>query len=586
MKMKVVVLFCVLLATQFAWANELKSVNFYQQGEISKLVFDFDSPADIEKIHNKQDKQLLLDMPNVKGNPRVLKGIDVSEFPGSCIFISGYYKPGKANDLRFALQLRDNVQSSIEKLGNKIIVSIENRFGAFDAPIKSQNIVTKEKIKSSSKSKPKSYNTIDILENVTLSGQKQYVGKKISVNVSSMRPSELLKIIADASGFNIVIDEKEVDAKNPISLKLVDMPWDQVLDTVMGLSGLVAKRMDSILTVTSMEKFEAEQAAKVKRESETKKLEPLLTKIFPISYAKIEDLEKIITTYLTKDRGNLKIDKRTNYMIVYDTAETIEVIGRIVKELDSETPQVMIEGKVVELTEGNEKDLGLQNGLGINYAFAGRPATQGTGSFGLNTVSGSSGLLSVLITNVSRLINLDFKLNLMEKQDKAKIITSPKVITKHKEKANLVSATTQYVATPNASSTGLITNTLTPISANVSLDVTPQVTNENSINLEINIEKSDFTNLVGQQTSTQSNKIQTNVLVDNGNTLMIGGLYKTNESESQSGVPILKDIPLIGWLFKTSYKPIKKKSELIIFITPTIMNTKGNTSRSLSSESL
>jgi type IV pilus assembly protein PilQ len=156
--------------------------------------------------------------------------------------------------LRFALQLRDNVQSSIEKLGNKIIVSIENRFGAFDAPIKTQNIVTKEKIKSSSKSKPKSYNTIDILENVTLSGQKQYVGKKISVNVSGMKPSELLKIIADASGFNIVIDEKEVDAKNPISLKLVDMPWDQVLDTVIELSGLVAKRMDSVLTVTSIGK--------------------------------------------------------------------------------------------------------------------------------------------------------------------------------------------------------------------------------------------------------------------------------------------------------------------------------------------
>jgi type IV pilus assembly protein PilQ len=342
----------------------------------------------------------------------------------------------------------------------------------------------------------------------------------------------------------------------------------------------------------------AEQAAKVKRESEDQKTGATPNKDLSHKLCQNRRFRKNRSQpILTKDRGNLKIDKRTNYMIVYDTAETIEVIGRIVKELDSETPQVMIEGKVVELTEGNEKDLGLQNGLGINYGFSGMAnptgllgapgtAVSGTGSFGLNTVSGSSGLLSVLITNVSRLINLDFKLNLMEKQDKAKIITSPKVITKHKEKANLVSATTQYVATPNASSTGLITNTLTPISANVSLDVTPQVTNENSINLEINIEKSDFTNQVGQQTSTQSNKIQTNVLVDNGNTLMIGGLYKTNESESQSGVPILKDIPLIGWLFKTSYKPIKKKSELIIFITPTIMNSKGNTSRALSSESL
>ncbi len=226
-------------------AQEITNVSFTQEGEVSKLVIEADKALLAERFHVTEDKQIILDIKNAKVSPKLLRGIDTSEFPGSTVYISGYRKPGTANDVRFAIQLRDNVRSVLETKGNNIFLNIENRFGVFT---KNQVKSTDEKARPQETFQdavginvPKSTSLEDILENLTLSGPKKYVGRRISINVRDIPVVDVLNMIADTSGFNIIID-REVGTMPPITLSLTNVPWDQALDTIMKLSKLVAEK--------------------------------------------------------------------------------------------------------------------------------------------------------------------------------------------------------------------------------------------------------------------------------------------------------------------------------------------------------
>ncbi|MFP5459300.1 MAG: hypothetical protein ACLGG7_11255, partial [Bacteriovoracia bacterium] len=184
--------FIILFATIFsaaAWAQSIKTVNFIQEGEISKLIIEVDGEVLADRFHVKDDKQIILDIKNVKADKKVLRGINTSEFDGAAVYISGYPKPGSPSDIRFAIQLRDNVRSILDKSGNKIILNIENRFGVFSSSrlkSNSDSVTTTEvtdelKADRSKLNTPKSTSIEDILQNLTLSGPKRYIGKKISI---------------------------------------------------------------------------------------------------------------------------------------------------------------------------------------------------------------------------------------------------------------------------------------------------------------------------------------------------------------------------------------------------------------------
>ncbi|MEX0798523.1 MAG: hypothetical protein WD025_03720, partial [Bacteriovoracaceae bacterium] len=184
---------------------QIKAVNFLQEGEISKLIIDLDNEAFAERTHIKDDKQIILDLKNVAAPKNLLRGIDTSEFSGSAVFVSPYKKPGEKNAIRFAIQLRDNVRSILEQKGSRIVLNIENRFGAFSrttlkraegAQVSKAQEELEERINI-----PKSQSVEDILQNLTQSGVKKYVGKKISINVNDVGYRELLRMISDTSGF-------------------------------------------------------------------------------------------------------------------------------------------------------------------------------------------------------------------------------------------------------------------------------------------------------------------------------------------------------------------------------------------------
>ncbi len=575
-------------------ASKIKSVNFIQDGEVSKLIIDFDGEFIADRKHLKKEKQILLDIKNVVADKKFLRGIDTSEFSGSAVYISPYRKPGAKNEVRFAIQLRDNIRSFIEKRKNRMILHIENRFGVFTRAKLNKvedGQVAREEDADAQKQKiliPKSNSVEDILENLTQSGVKRYVGRKISLNVNGVSFPDVLRMIGETSGFNIIIED-DVNKLKPLSINLTNLPWDQVLDTIMELGKLVAIKYGNILTITTAEKALAERQKELDEKSKNKTLEPLVTKIFPLSYASDTDIKKILEDYITKDRGSIQFDKRTQNMIVRDTVDVIEKIKKIVETLDTQTPQILIESKIVEAFENYELRAGLTApGLSFTYdpltTTSGLEANEGAFTFNSATNLDATQIVNATVT-VGRLTELAFALELMETESKGRIISSPRVITQNGESATISDQTERTFVTTTTSELGAPQPQTTKIPVTISLQVTPKVTNEGSIALNVNITKSGYgtTSVPGELPPTNARSIQTNVLVDNGSTVSIGGIYQTDEQTIESGIPFLKDLPIIGWLFKNGYNPQQTKSELLIFLTPRVINQEeaGLTNREL-----
>lgn len=578
-------------------AQEIVNVNFVQEGEVSKLVIEADKDILGERFHVTEDKQIILDVKNVKVSPKLLRGIDTSEFPGSTVYISGYRKPGSPKDIRFAIQLRDNVRSILESSPKKIVLNIENRFGAFsnnkirtseESPVKTSSLMSD----SVGLHVPKSHQLEDILMNLTLSGPKKYIGKRISINVRDIPVPAVLNMIADTSGFNIII-EKEIAGLPPLTLNLTNIPWDQALDTIMNIAKLSAEKNANILIVKTL----ALQTKEKKEELENAKLketmEPMVTRVFLINYATLTDITKIVTDYLSTNSGgvgsapvggvgqaraSIQSDERTNSLIVKDTLESIERIKKIIETLDTQTPQILIEAKIVEANESYSKRIGLSRGVTFGYDPVRETIATPSGpgfSFSTAPTAQVPGVAGLTIGVYKRLLNLDFNLQLMESESKGRIISTPRIVTQNKKSATITSSeSTSFRVQQLATGIAPAVATFQTVSANLTLNVTPQVTNDGAIGMQIALTKSAFgtrptTDAPPNQTSRN---INTNVLVENGSTVVIGGLYQTSTLETRSGVPFLKDLPLIGWLFSSPYAPDTSKNELIIFMTPRIMN--------------
>jgi type IV pilus assembly protein PilQ len=574
---KNIILFVVLLFAYKVQSQELLSVNFIQEGEVSKLILDFDEPVYAERKHITKDKQILLDIQNIqKVDNKLLRGIDTSEFSGATVYVSPYKKPG-TNEIRFAIQLRDNVRSILEKKSNRIILHVENRFGVFTKTKLDQagNMFARSRSELDQKvSVPKSDNILDILDNITQSGVKKYLGRKISISVNNVEYPELLRMIADTSGFNIILD-KEVATRPPLTLSLTKVPWDQALDTILDLGNLIAEKHANILTITTEEKARKARQEELDMKEKSVVQEPMVTKIFPVSFADITSLQSIIGDYSTPERGTIKIDQRTNNLIVQDTVDNIERMKRIIETLDTQTPQILIESKVVEAFDEYQMRFGLRaGGVGFNYnPFGAQGGQSGSFTFSTSPTVQNSAVVTGANIALRRIANLNFSLELMEQESKGKIVSSPKVITQNNQEASIINNETtsfQVIETTQ----DLTTTTFQQITATIGLKVVPRVTNDGSISMQVDLTKEGFTTPPsdGAPPDLISRQVKTNVLVDNGSTVVIGGLYNTDRLQLESGIPFLKDLPLIGWLFRSAYNPESKRSELIIFMTPRIIN--------------
>lgn len=419
-----------------------------------------------------------------------------------------------------------------------------------------------------------------------------YTGEKLSLNFQDIDVRSVLQLIADFTDLNLVASDT---VRGNITLRLQNVPWDQALDLVLKTKGLDQRKVGNVLMVAPADEIAAREQQELAVQKQVAELAPLRKDIIQLNYAKASDIAKLYeqgSSGTLKDdmRGSVIFDDRTNSLIVTLTQERIDELRRIVTQLDIPVRQVMIEARIVEANVDYDKSLGVRWGGNLssgNWSARGKNGnlTLGEETDGVqqidipfNTpfvdmgVNGStSGIGIGFITNNTV---LDLQLSAMEKSGSGEIVSQPKVVTSDKETAKILKGT--EVPYQEASSSGATSTSFKE--AALSLEVTPQITPDNRVLMEVKVTKDapDFSvaSSTGGIPAISKNEVNAKVLVADGETIVIGGVYSNTQSKSVDKVPFLGDLPFIGRVFKRDLVQ-DRKAELLVFLTPRIMNNQA-----------
>jgi len=462
-----------------------------------------------------------------------------------------------------------------DKIKDKILVKPDDTVPskALDtaAPVAEETISTKVDGKRIEKL---DYRHSDRVSNILAHREapKKYSGEKIALDFYETDIKNVFRIIREISGKNFAID-KDVTGKVTLTLE-TPVPWDQALDLVLKMNqlGMVYEgdiiRVATLATLAKEEQVRQAQIAAEKKTREAEKaLVPLVTEYISVNYSKASsEILPHVKKVLTEKRGAISVDQRNNQLIVTDTAEVIEKIKEIVARIDTVTPQVIIEAKIVEVSST------FSDAIGIDWTADIGPwaAPDGTldGNVAMNFPVAASGVLGFTFNKLTGTpLVLNAQLTAMETRGEGKIISSPRIATLDNKTATI----TQGLEYPylERDSSGLATTKFKDI--DLTLEVTPIVSPDDRILMKINIKKDDIASITPTgEPALSTNEAKTELLVNDGDTIVIGGILKSSVSSGDSGWPGLKNIPLLGWLFKTERKS-SENNELLIFITPKIV---------------
>ncbi|MGE6137939.1 type IV pilus secretin PilQ [Aeromonas rivipollensis] len=432
---------------------------------------------------------------------------------------------------------------------------------------------------------------IEVKKRVATTTAKQYQGKPISLNFQDIPVRTVLQIIADFNNLNLVTTDS---VSGNITLRLDGVPWEQALDIILKVRGLDKRLDNNILLVAPAEEIAAREKQQLESRNQVADLAPLYTEYLQINYAKASEVAALLSSESTKllsPRGAVSVDERTNVLVVKDTADVIGNVKRMLDILDIPVKQVVIEARMVTIDDGFDEALGVR--WGVTKTDGHGNGTSGTieGNDGAGNNDGSSTItrpgvedrlnVNLPVTNaagtlafqVARLANgtlLDLELSALEKESKAEIIASPRVTTANQKPALIEQGTEiPYVESSSSGATSV-----TFKKAVLSLKVTPQITPDNRVILDLTVTQDTKGETVptgtGDAVSINAQSITTQVLVNNGETLVLGGIYQQTIKSDVSKVPLLGDIPGLGYLFKKTTSENKKR-ELLIFVTPRIV---------------
>lgn len=413
--------------------------------------------------------------------------------------------------------------------------------------------------------------------------EKRYTGRRISLDFQDAEISNVLRLLADVSGFNIVIGE---DVQGKVTLKLINVPWDQAMDIVLKMKNLGKVQEGNIIRVATVATITRQQDDEARAKETKIKAEDLITRVIYVNYARAEDLADPLKKNLSP-RGDINIDKRTNTMIVKDIKNNLDEIVTLVKTLDTRTPQVQIEARIVQADTSFARSLGIQWGVGfsavksnnigsiqgINTGATSQPAFGAVApDFAVNLPGSVQGLNAVPSLGFSfgrfteNPINLDLRISAGELNGLTKTISSPKITTLDNVKAKIEQG--ESIPFPTTSLQGTQT---TFVDANLTLEVTPHITSDQSIIMKVKAARNALGTFSGPAgPSISKREASTEVLVKDGETTVIGGIFVDETQDTETGVPFLSKIPILGWLFKSETKT-DTKNELLIFLTPRII---------------
>lgn len=395
-----------------------------------------------------------------------------------------------------------------------------------------------------------------------------YTGEKLTLNFQNITAREALSVIADFTNLNIVISDT---VTGNLTLRLKDVPWDQALDIILDARGLDKRQNGNVMQVGPREEMAAKEKMAKTEIQEIANVEPLRTESFQLSYAKAEDIAALLTQEKQKilsKRGSAVIDARTNTIFVQDTPTGLDEARKIIKQLDVSVKQVVIEARFVEAFESFSRTLGGKLSSTNNPIVTPAAYSPGTGIATGNVNlpgHGSGGVLGMVFTAANGKA-LSLELTASQVDNKSKSIASPRVLTADSTPALIEAGVEIPYETVSAAGTNV---QFKP--AKLTLNVTPKITPDDKVNMKVTLTQDTVGQIYNRIPSINTKKINTQVLVENGGTLVIGGVYTANEGEARNSVPLLADIPLIGWFFKNQTNTAEKR-ELLVFITPRIMS--------------
>ena len=439
--------------------------------------------------------------------------------------------------------------------------------------------------------------------------ERTYSGAPLSLEFQDVSVRTILEVLAQHTNTNIVASDS---VSGNITLRLINVPWDQALDIILKSKNLDKRVNGNVIWVAPAAELAKQEADELKAQQEKKVLDPLRTEYIRLNYAKAENVRTLIeagratsdrsssNTSLLTDRGTVTIDARTNTLIVKDTAETISNIRDLISKIDIAVKQVMIEARIVSATDTFSKELGVKWGILSQGAASNRnllvggnlstidslktytTATNADGTTypvysGLTAANNLSvnlgaanpaGSIAFGLLSISDLL-LDLELSAMQADNKGEVISSPKVLTADKQTARIMSGT--QIPYQEASASGATSTSF--VEAALSLEVTPNITPEGRIGMDLSIENGSPT-IVNGATAVSKDSIKTNVVVDDGQTVVLGGVFKNTLGNDVTKIPFLGDLPYVDRFFKRTSKT-NNKQELLIFVTPKLVNDTG-----------
>lgn len=563
------------------------AIDFLSNQSGGSIAIKTSAPAQFKTRYNDKTNQFVVEFQNTTISSAMKRPYIMKDFETSFGAINAYQTPGSLV-ARVVVQMKGPGEPVAQQEGSSVLIvpgtgapmgsMASNSGGA--ASNMPEDDRSYDKARTSDQDTALSARSLDEF----LTGSGKFYGKPISIETKDVDVREVIGFIAEESGVNLVIGD---DVEGKVSLKLRSIPWDQALVIVMKSKGLGYIRQGSVIRITKLTTLQAEaQISKAIVEAQ-KNLAPLRVKVMPISYATVSDLQNQVTPFLTPNRGQVISDGRTSSLIVTDTAETLDKVERLVKELDIPPAQVMIEGKVVEANEIFNKRLGVNWGWGgaateisPKGGLNGNPINLNLGarstSLQQDQIAAGNGFLNLRIGAFDFFGDLNAQLSLAQSDSLVRIISSPRIVAMNKTPAE-ISQKGEVITINTTTDIGRnVTSTATRTPVSLRLTVTPQVTNEGSVLLDVDVLREFAGAEADPGTKARpinSRAAKTKVLVPNGQTAVIGGIYQNDEANSESGIPGLKDLPVFGWLFK-SRSESREKNELIIFLTPRILNAK------------
>lgn len=422
-----------------------------------------------------------------------------------------------------------------------------------------------------------------------------YSGEKLSLNFQNIEVRAVLQLLADFTGMNLVTSDT---VKGNLTLRLKNVPWDQALDIILKTKGLAMRQNGNVLMVAPAAEIAAREKQELEAQKQLVELEPLYTEIVEIKFAKADLLATLLRTDgkqggnsgqsgFLSPRGSITIDDRTNSLLIRDTADNLVDIRQVIDELDKPVRQVLIESRIVIANNDFNKE------LGVRFGTSAQSNTLGAGSSGSLTglstnpnnndqiradsvvgndlnvnlpVSNPSGSIGLALAKLPLGMILELELSAMQAEGKGEVISSPRVITSNQQQATIEQGT--EIPYQEATSSGATNVSFKE--AVLKLDVTPQITPDDRIVMDLEVSKDEVGEVFLGVPSIDTRSVKTQVLVDNGETVVLGGIYEQSTNDNVERVPFFGDLPYVGFLFKNTFKEDRKR-ELLVFVTPKIV---------------